>query len=1621
MAAAGVELLGRFGDVREYKKTNQGEPLDEVTFDLEQASMTEPIPENNIGHQLLVKQGWQAGQGLGKSLQGRVDPVPIVVKEEYMGFGRLQMELEHAEETTERRRLMECEKENTEELQQKYKENLEKERAKEESLADLRANFYCSLCDKQYAKHTEYDNHINSYDHAHKQRLKELRQKEIGRTLCGKRHKEEKQLEKEMLRINEFAESRIEHRTSSAEDNEESSSNSPNTQIPLNVPLPDSSPPNKQSSPVTSPAVVSSSPIIVTSPVKGSSPIMITEFTSRTDEDELDESSSLSDDDDCNINLDIPIPPTTVFFNEASSEVPPLPVPLDDITLPPPHTPSPSINLSDIPCPETPPLPVTPPLPEGPPPPSVLQAHSKTTKESPPKESVKPEDKNSAVQSAKNGVVSFCLNQKKSAPKKVNSLAVFNSQEQEVTESQRPRLWVRKMKTKLKDLEVAKMEQDLEEKNAKDENDINGAHEQGMDNAEELYPGSLPSQCRTKPRFEFLTFVKSGETKMQDTGSKGTETSNDHSDNATNSNHQQPNSGAANTSQASGMVTSSTGGSTQSGGGSGDPNDHRNGSSDKKQPSDGMTVQLLTEVDGDVIDGINIKGTKKLLSFVDVLTADEEKTLEWPAEMIQLTNKSPRICFSCNPLYFDFGLLTGKPSRVSTTTTTTTAETISTHKKKEKRKRKKKHSLGKNKRKKKKKSREFKNDVGVQENNGGEGKDAELTKKSKKKKKQSKKKKAKLTEKVSESEKEPSCEKPADNGEETESKKKKTRKKKRRKVKKMRKVEKQSDESGAEDKAIDMVDQNSESKGKKNKGKADGVNEGSQSEEAASESQSKVKKTKKYRKRKPASDDNLSSDEELNDRVKKSKKRASQKVKNADSLNLDEDKMVAKSEKRLKKVKAKAAAAAAAAAASRASVEKAEKGNTSHRSNDAVKRLASDQNTSDGTQAKRARTDSTTGPQSARDKSTSAKQDSGRISDFEADEDFVKDGQAAFKSRWDTSSDSELEEELVSRLKEKKKGKNYGKEMKPRKSRRESKDDPSYDSESATDSDRHRSDSNHSRYSSRSRSRSRSHSYHSHSRSYDSDSDYNHHRHRRSRDYDSYSSDSYYSSRSRSRSYSSYTSYDSDYDRHRRSNSYRSRSRDRRHRRSYSRSSSRSRSRSRSRSYRRSRSYDRDYYKQRRDTPEKRYSSSVIKKSDKVKIPPPKPPGPVKKERPEEAKSEEKPEEKTEEDKDKSLNDIASIPTPKMHAPSIPLPPTSSSSSSSTDKSNNFIGPVLPSSHHLAHKMEVPRPEALPPQERFQHIGPDDPLVFKVPPPPPPRGANNQQNDDEKKPGFEIPMEQQQKYKMLQEQAKKHANRQQRLAIGEDVSSSDDDSSKEEESQGQELMESQELAAAAAADQVLMDQPTIEASPGMSPGPTLISPHAIPSPQPIPVPISLVPMGHGLAHSVMHSLPQAGAPVMMTASTAPRLIQAGLPQVQVAMTPAVQAFHSQHHHHHLLQAQPRPLPIQIVSAPQPTLVHASPHGHIPIHGGMISVNTAHAHAAHAAHAAAAAAAQGFSMPSAFARSVLPGQMTLQPRLLSVAPGHPQLLAAQGLTRIPGTSLVISGNQVLVQRIHHPQF
>ncbi|XP_042730679.1 zinc finger protein 804A [Lagopus leucura] len=84
----------------------------------------------------------------------------------------------------------------------------EKKNTIAKALEDLKANFYCALCDKQYYKHQEFDNHINSYDHAHKQRLKELKQREFARNVASKSRKDERKQEKALQRLHKLAELR---------------------------------------------------------------------------------------------------------------------------------------------------------------------------------------------------------------------------------------------------------------------------------------------------------------------------------------------------------------------------------------------------------------------------------------------------------------------------------------------------------------------------------------------------------------------------------------------------------------------------------------------------------------------------------------------------------------------------------------------------------------------------------------------------------------------------------------------------------------------------------------------------------------------------------------------------------------------------------------------------------------------------------------------------------------------------------------------------------------------------------------------------------------------------------------------------------------------------------------------------------------------------------------------------------------------------------------------------------------------------------------------------------------------------------------------------------------------
>lgn len=46
-----------------------------------------PVPDANIGHQMLRAMGWKPGQGLGKESSGMINPIKTVKRPRNLGFG----------------------------------------------------------------------------------------------------------------------------------------------------------------------------------------------------------------------------------------------------------------------------------------------------------------------------------------------------------------------------------------------------------------------------------------------------------------------------------------------------------------------------------------------------------------------------------------------------------------------------------------------------------------------------------------------------------------------------------------------------------------------------------------------------------------------------------------------------------------------------------------------------------------------------------------------------------------------------------------------------------------------------------------------------------------------------------------------------------------------------------------------------------------------------------------------------------------------------------------------------------------------------------------------------------------------------------------------------------------------------------------------------------------------------------------------------------------------------------------------------------------------------------------------------------------------------------------------
>jgi len=278
-------------------------------------------------------------------------------------------------------------------------------------------------------------------------------------------------------------------------------------------------------------------------------------------------------------------------------------------------------------------------------------------------------------------------------------------------------------------------------------------------------------------------------------------------------------------------------------------------------------------------------------------------------------------------------------------------------------------------------------------------------------------------------------------------------------------------------------------------------------------------------------------------------------------------------------------------------------------------------------------------------------------------------------------------------------------------------------------------------------------------------------------------------------------------------------------------------------------------------------------------------------------------------------DDLTGIPTPEEHMRSIPLPNRPQASS---EVGPSFIGPVLPTSHPLAHTQQIP----LPPTEKFQHIGPNDPLVFRsnppLPPaisaadglssgrPPSPPGDDCIDMEDDiagdedpipqmidvgsLQPAMILPPEQLEQYLALQRQAEHHARRQQILQeTGMDIEDMENNNDVDEVSDEQQMLQQHQQALL---ERLIIEQSQQTMMPAATPVIHIPQQHLLAAQSPMTMMVATssgqfmvatstgqfvqMPMvqgssaGGGMVNMGGTSLviPQAGAPIMLAASPA---------------------------------------------------------------------------------------------------------------------------------------------------------
>ncbi|EKM60892.1 uncharacterized protein PHACADRAFT_190019 [Phanerochaete carnosa HHB-10118-sp] len=165
------------------------------------------IGSTNRGFAMLAKLGWTEGQPLGLSSEGRVDPIPFVLKNDFTGLGKVNQDVKMIESTVSQRRGLDSERQTreTEEQRKAREETVAKRDAVKTEISNVLRAFYCELCEKQFQTVGQYDEHTNSYAHHHKARFRDMQaaqkanfggQEEIDKRKEKERKREEKELRK---------------------------------------------------------------------------------------------------------------------------------------------------------------------------------------------------------------------------------------------------------------------------------------------------------------------------------------------------------------------------------------------------------------------------------------------------------------------------------------------------------------------------------------------------------------------------------------------------------------------------------------------------------------------------------------------------------------------------------------------------------------------------------------------------------------------------------------------------------------------------------------------------------------------------------------------------------------------------------------------------------------------------------------------------------------------------------------------------------------------------------------------------------------------------------------------------------------------------------------------------------------------------------------------------------------------------------------------------------------------------------------------------------------------------------------------------------------------------------